>query len=754
MADTVSRLIERTLPELEDFKVRGLFNDSEIRAIVKARTDFEYRINARAPDKVDYLRYIKYEHTLDALRIKRKARLSSKVSSISDHACEKRMHFIFSRALKKFQGDLTLWNQYIDFAMRGSSTSRLSKIFPEALRLHPTASQLWIKAAVWEYRHNSNIATARMHMQRAIRLNGNEDHLWIEYFRLELDYVRKVRARRKVLGIATATATTSTTMTTTATKDDDDSNSNSESDNVSNSDNDSDNEDTTNRKRKRKRNVAGPVPPPVVEKSEAEVTVEFLKGTIPFIVYSNACNTIQTNSVAFNVQFLGACGNDFPWLSSTILDKCRESFETSETFWDMYARLPETSDKELEEITKIATPYSDGFELPEDAPIQNEHVDETEEEQKVRVVLEINKRYKEAVQCVPTSVMWSKYLQWQMNHLEDSTTPNTSNTFTTSNTSNTSSTLEMFATAHRVSCLEPEMYRHWARYTVMNNTSSTTNSTSNTTSKQPITTKSSKRRRTTRSSSISSTTSSSSSSLSNVGTSSSVTLRLTPLLVAQYATSAHPTSTVAWKIHINVMQQGLTPNDPTQDIAALNAVYLKATESIEPNEKDAWEIEAMWMQLKCHTSKRKKWKSIVKKCLFRMRTRKYTNDAMLSLLNRCHTWMDVDTCRKVMKFVIESGEVFSTKVPMEIFRMCVAKEMRAVKGQGKLCALNVRNVYEQYIKVHSQRVQSWLEYARYELEFGEVSTLSRVNWRAKKGIGIEQLDTWESEFAKIKMNAL
>ena len=62
----------------------------------------------------------------------------------------------------------------------------------------------------------------------------------------------------------------------------------------------------------------------------------------------------------------GQWGNDFPWLSSTILDKCRESFETSETFWDMYARLPETSDKELEEITKIATPYSDGFELPED----------------------------------------------------------------------------------------------------------------------------------------------------------------------------------------------------------------------------------------------------------------------------------------------------------------------------------------------------------------------------------------------------
>ena len=164
MADTVTRLIERTIPELEDLKIRGLFSANEIRSIVKTRTDFEYRINARAPDKVDYLRYIKYEHTLDALRVKRKARIASQISSISDHAGEKRLHFIFSRALKKFQGDLTLWNQYIDFAMSGASTSRLSKIFPEALRLHPTASQLWIKAAVWEYRHNSNIATARMHM--------------------------------------------------------------------------------------------------------------------------------------------------------------------------------------------------------------------------------------------------------------------------------------------------------------------------------------------------------------------------------------------------------------------------------------------------------------------------------------------------------------------------------------------------------------------------------------------------------------
>ena len=76
MADTVQRLMERSLDELEDLQVRGIFSPRDIKAIVKKRTDFEYRVNARAPEKADYLRYIRYEHTLDALRRKRKARLA------------------------------------------------------------------------------------------------------------------------------------------------------------------------------------------------------------------------------------------------------------------------------------------------------------------------------------------------------------------------------------------------------------------------------------------------------------------------------------------------------------------------------------------------------------------------------------------------------------------------------------------------------------------------------------------------------
>ena len=66
MADTVQRLLERSVAELEDLQVRGIFDREEIRSIVKARTDYEYRLQARAPDKLDYLRYAKYEYNLTA----------------------------------------------------------------------------------------------------------------------------------------------------------------------------------------------------------------------------------------------------------------------------------------------------------------------------------------------------------------------------------------------------------------------------------------------------------------------------------------------------------------------------------------------------------------------------------------------------------------------------------------------------------------------------------------------------------------
>ena len=56
MADNVRAIMEEMIPELEDMERRGYFNKSEIRQIVKRRTDFEYSLKRRAAVKADYLR--------------------------------------------------------------------------------------------------------------------------------------------------------------------------------------------------------------------------------------------------------------------------------------------------------------------------------------------------------------------------------------------------------------------------------------------------------------------------------------------------------------------------------------------------------------------------------------------------------------------------------------------------------------------------------------------------------------------------
>ncbi|KAI9488103.1 U3 small nucleolar RNA-associated protein 6-domain-containing protein [Zychaea mexicana] len=204
MAETVQYRLERMVPELEEFERKGLFSKTEIKAIIKKRTNFEYAIARRIVKKIDFLRYIEYEMNLDMLRKKRKALLPNNdddKTRVSEYSIKQRINGLFKRALIKFNGDVSLWMQYIDHAKRSKANNVLSGIFVSALQYHPRKPELWILAASWEFEDNANPAAARVLMQRALRLNPDSESLWHEYFRLELLYVEKIKMRRRLLGV-------------------------------------------------------------------------------------------------------------------------------------------------------------------------------------------------------------------------------------------------------------------------------------------------------------------------------------------------------------------------------------------------------------------------------------------------------------------------------------------------------------------------------------------------------------------------
>ncbi|ODQ68114.1 hypothetical protein NADFUDRAFT_48769 [Nadsonia fulvescens var. elongata DSM 6958] len=204
MSEKVRYYLEQSIPELEDLKKKGLFTKDELTNIMRKRTDFEHRIAGRAARSRDFIKYAQFEINLESLRRKRVARLGpGGRASVSDWAGSKRVFFIFDRATKKFLSDMTLWTQYIDYAKKQNAIQILTKIFTRLLQLHPTKPGIWVMAAKYEMEENASMKAARSLMQRGLRFNKDSEQLWLEYTKLELIYVSKILARRKLLGLLT-----------------------------------------------------------------------------------------------------------------------------------------------------------------------------------------------------------------------------------------------------------------------------------------------------------------------------------------------------------------------------------------------------------------------------------------------------------------------------------------------------------------------------------------------------------------------
>eukprot|EP00727_Mastigamoeba_balamuthi_P002142 m51a1_g11925 putative U3 small nucleolar RNA-associated protein (598) ;mRNA; f:677801-679739 len=200
MADAVRDVLQGMGVELSMLRHHKVFSDAEIPVIVRRRTDFEYRLRRKPADRADFARYIRYELALQSIRERRIERLGIKRMKIITFGGLRHLHFIFARALRKFPGDMAFWSQYIEFCMKTGAFTRLAEAMSRALSLHPLEDGLWVLAAKWEYEHNCNMGNARALMQRALRMNPGSSKLYVEYAKLELLYVEKLRTRLELAG--------------------------------------------------------------------------------------------------------------------------------------------------------------------------------------------------------------------------------------------------------------------------------------------------------------------------------------------------------------------------------------------------------------------------------------------------------------------------------------------------------------------------------------------------------------------------
>ncbi|PSS04694.1 U3 small nucleolar RNA-associated protein [Actinidia chinensis var. chinensis] len=208
MADVVQYRLERMITELDDLERRGLFSRLEIAEIVKQRRKFEYRLKRPSLLKSDFEAYIDYEKKIDALRLLRKKAVAREMKekgnkkmkkSVSDFAGVSRILEIYRLATNRFKGDIELWFRYLEFC-RERKNGRMKKVLAQVIRFHPKVPGVWIYAAAWEFDQNLNVNAARALMQSGLRTCPTSEDLWVEYLRMELTYLNKLKVRKAILG--------------------------------------------------------------------------------------------------------------------------------------------------------------------------------------------------------------------------------------------------------------------------------------------------------------------------------------------------------------------------------------------------------------------------------------------------------------------------------------------------------------------------------------------------------------------------
>jgi len=190
--------MEQSVPELQEYERKKIFSREEITSIAKKRSEFEHILNARGSNPSDYARYATYEMNLDALRKKRSRRMGVKATTYTG---QKKIFFVLERGVRKFPGDMALWMQYIEFCKEEDANKKLGKALTQCLRLHPLRWELWVWAARYYVEAQADMNTGRSYMQRGLRFCKNERKMWLEYAKLEMIYVAKIAARRKILGL-------------------------------------------------------------------------------------------------------------------------------------------------------------------------------------------------------------------------------------------------------------------------------------------------------------------------------------------------------------------------------------------------------------------------------------------------------------------------------------------------------------------------------------------------------------------------
>lgn len=199
----VDRAMDETAEHMQHIRRAKLLSDDEIRDVTRRRRDHEYQLRARGAPRSAFLQYAEFEREVAAL-LRTRAKKRKVRKSRSDRivgVASSRINLVYSRAVKRFKGDVPLWLHYARHCVDTNAHRVAASVLARAMAMRPDSADVWLAAIAFHFDTIGDVTGARKLAQRALRLLPETTALWIHYFRLELSYLCKAIARRVTMQV-------------------------------------------------------------------------------------------------------------------------------------------------------------------------------------------------------------------------------------------------------------------------------------------------------------------------------------------------------------------------------------------------------------------------------------------------------------------------------------------------------------------------------------------------------------------------
>lgn len=184
--------LERLVPAMEEYFVKGIFTQQQLQEIARQRTNHEYKLVARPLLYVDVRRAVDFELELEAqvsnfvstaqIRLKHRTAIVERVAHIYEIAIPN---------LDSNEDRCLLEKQYLHFLRDFSRTGELSRYLAAALQKSPSNATVWIFSVEWEL-DKGNIDNARSIAQEALKHLSADPRAWIALLKVETRFVSQI----------------------------------------------------------------------------------------------------------------------------------------------------------------------------------------------------------------------------------------------------------------------------------------------------------------------------------------------------------------------------------------------------------------------------------------------------------------------------------------------------------------------------------------------------------------------------------